>query len=77
MTAASETNRWNEGQFIPETLILAMAQLVKAKTKVRVASWLMWDQEHQAHVGNSRLSLWEIHPIHMIRVFKGRHWADI
>jgi hypothetical protein len=35
-------------------------QLVRAK--VRVAGWLMWDQEHQPHVGHSRLTLWEIHP---------------
>jgi hypothetical protein len=28
ITAAPETNRWNEGQLIPETLISAMAQLV-------------------------------------------------
>jgi hypothetical protein len=28
ITADPETNRWNEGQLIPETLISAMAQLV-------------------------------------------------
>jgi hypothetical protein len=32
MTAAPETNRWNEGQFIPETLISAMAQLVAGES---------------------------------------------
>jgi hypothetical protein len=52
-------------------------QLVRAKTKVRVAGWLMWDQEHQPHVGHSRLTLWEIHPIHTIQVFRGGHWIDI
>jgi hypothetical protein len=28
ITARPETNRWNEGQLIPETLISAVAQLV-------------------------------------------------
>ena len=28
ITADPETNRWNEGQLIPETLISAVAQLV-------------------------------------------------
>ena len=28
ITADPDTNRWNEGQLIPETLISAMAQLV-------------------------------------------------
>ena len=27
ITADPETNRWNEGQLIPETLVSAMAQL--------------------------------------------------
>ena len=50
-------------------------QLVRAK--VRVAGWLMWDQEHQPHVGHSRLTLWEIHPIHTIQVFRGGRWVDV
>jgi hypothetical protein len=50
---------------------------VHDKNKVRIAGWLTWDQEHQPHVGHSRMSLWEIHPIHEIQVLRGGQWVGI
>lgn len=52
-------------------------KLVNDHSKVRIAGWLTWDQEHQPHVGHSRLTLWEIHPIHTIQFFQTGHWLDI
>jgi hypothetical protein len=52
-------------------------KLVREKSKVRIAGWLTWDQEHQPHVGHSRISLWEIHPIHTIQVLSGNKWMDL
>jgi hypothetical protein len=52
-------------------------KLVTSKTKVRVAGWLTWDQEHQAQVGHSRRTLWEVHPVHSIQVQSGGQWVPL
>jgi len=52
-------------------------KLTHDKTKVRIAGWLTWDQEHQPHVGHSRMTLWEIHPIHTIQVKQGGQWVEM
>ena len=52
-------------------------KLVRDKAKVRVAGWLTWDQEHQANVGGSRMTLWEVHPIHSIQVWRNNQWVTI
>ena len=54
-----------------------LKQVVQNKEKVRVGGWLTWDQEHQAQVGQTRRTLWEIHPIHQIQVFRGNQWVTI
>ncbi len=42
-------------------------RLIRAKERVRVIGWLTWDQEHAAHLGKYRRTLWEVHPIHQIK----------
>jgi hypothetical protein len=37
---------------------------------VRISGWLMLDPSHRNHIGTFRSSLWEIHPITEIEVFK-------
>jgi hypothetical protein len=50
ITAAPETNRWNEGQLIPETLISAMAQLVgEAETILSLTS--VWHSKQSVERG--------------------------
>jgi uncharacterized protein YraI len=44
---------------------------------VRFSGWLMLDPEHKAHLGLYRQTLWEIHPITKIEVFKNGHWVDL
>lgn len=44
---------------------------------VRISGWMMWDHEHGSHVGQSRATEWEIHPIHKIEVKRGNRWVEI
>ena len=52
-------------------------RLIRAKEKVRVIGWLTWDQEHAAHLGKYRRTLWEVHPIHQIQVQRGNQWVSL
>jgi hypothetical protein len=49
--------------------------LIESKTKVRISGWPMWDQEHKAHLGSTRGTLWEIHPIHRVQKRQGNSWV--
>lgn len=51
--------------------------VIRAGDKVRVTGWVMWDQEHAAHLGKTRGTLWEVHPIHRIQVLKGNKWVSL
>jgi hypothetical protein len=37
----------------------------------------MLDPEHKAHLGHFRQTLWEIHPITKIAVFRNGHWVNL
>ena len=49
--------------------------LIKSKTKVRITGWPMWDQEHKSFLGNTRGTLWELHPIHRVQKKQGTSWV--
>jgi hypothetical protein len=51
--------------------------VIAAKSKVRVAGWLTWDQEHKEQLGKTRQTLWEVHPIHQIQVQRGNQWVNL
>jgi len=44
---------------------------------VRISGWLMMDPQHPDQVGNSRVTIWEIHPITRIEVFRDSWWVDL
>ena len=44
---------------------------------VRISGWLMFDPEHRNHMGKYRKSMWEIHPITRIEVWKNDKWVDL
>jgi hypothetical protein len=52
-------------------------QIIHAKAKVRISGWLTWDQEHKEQLGNTRRTLWEVHPIHSIQVLRGGQWVAL
>ena len=51
ITADPETNRWNEGQLVPETLISAMAQLVGEADYIHLSQLVA---EHALRAGNGQ-----------------------
>jgi hypothetical protein len=46
---------------------------------LRISGWLMFDPEHLSSVGQSRATLWEIHPITKIEASTdgGKTWVDL
>ncbi len=44
---------------------------------VRISGWLMLDPDHRNHLHKFRSTLWEIHPITRIEVFKGGDFVDL
>lgn len=45
--------------------------------QVRISGWLLLDQEHPEQIGQTRATLWEIHPIIHIEVNQGGSWQSI
>jgi|SRR5215469_6024115 len=46
--------------------------------KVRISGWLMIDPEHQDMINSGlRSTLWEVHPVTKIEVFKNGQWVDL
>jgi hypothetical protein len=54
----------------------ALASWVNSDAPVRISGWTMLDPEHRAHLGKYRSTLWEIHPITKIEVFKDGQWSS-
>jgi hypothetical protein len=54
-----------------------LAPWVLSAQPVRISGWTMLDPEHEAHIGRFRSTLWEIHPITKIEVFKDGQWVDV
>jgi len=45
--------------------------------QVRISGWLLMDQEHPEQLGQTRGTLWEVHPILHIEVNSGGSWQSI
>jgi Bacterial SH3 domain len=44
---------------------------------VRITGWLILDPDHRNHLNRYRSTLWEIHPITKIEVFRDGSWVDL
>lgn len=53
-----------------------LAPWVGSQAPVRVSGWTLLDPEHRAHLGKFRSTLWEVHPVMKIEVFKNGQWVD-
>ncbi len=60
----------------PKWTPTALAPWVASAAPVRISGWTMLDPEHRAHLGKYRSTLWEVHPITKIEVFKDGQWID-
>lgn len=52
-------------------------RFVRQRASARISGWLLLDQEHPEQVGNTRVTLWEIHPILKIEVWSGGNWREL
>jgi hypothetical protein len=55
----------------------ALKHLKAKRAKVRITGWLLYDQDHLNEIGNSRATVWEIHPITKIEVFLDGEWQEL
>ncbi len=55
----------------------ALKPLVGTSDSVRVSGYLLFDPVHKGHLGKYRRTLWEIHPIHRIEVWRAGRWIDL
>jgi hypothetical protein len=51
--------------------------LAARRAKVRISGWVMYDPEHPDHLGRLRGTLWEVHPITEIEVWKDTAWVRL
>lgn len=69
------TPRVREGK--PGWTVENLARIAQAGQQVRVSGWLMMDQEHPEQLGNTRGTLWEIHPIMRFDYADNGRWIDL
>ncbi len=50
---------------------------VDSDSPVRISGWTFLDPEHRNHLNKYRSTLWEIHPITTIEVFRDDRWVDL
>lgn len=60
--------RWTEGRLSP---------WVHSPDPVRISGWLMFDPAHRNHLGRFRKTLWEIHPVTKIEVWRNGEWVSL
>jgi hypothetical protein len=55
----------------------ALAPWLNSDNPVRISGWLLLDPDHRNHLNKFRSTLWEIHPITKIEVWKDNQWVDL
>ncbi|MDQ2744448.1 MAG: hypothetical protein M3Z66_19450 [Chloroflexota bacterium] len=53
-----------------------MDRLAREGAKVRITGWLFLDNRHDSAVEKIRATLWEIHPVTRIDVWRGGRWVE-
>jgi hypothetical protein len=54
-----------------------LLQWKDSTNQVRISGWLMLDPEHADMVGSARGTIWEVHPITRIEVWKNGAWVNL
>jgi len=57
--------------------VARLSSWLDAPNQVRIGGWLMFDPQHPDHLGKYRQTLWEIHPITSIEVWRDSAWVDL
>ncbi len=61
----------------PKWTTANLAPWVNSQAPVRISGWTLLDPEHRAHLGKYRSTLWEVHPVTKIEVFKNGQWVNV
>lgn len=61
----------------PEWTLKAFEKLAKAGAKVRVSGWMFYNAEPQEELMQLRGTMWEIHPVTKIEVWKDGGWVSL
>lgn len=69
------TPRWRNAN--PSWDITTLRQVAKDRTPVRITGWLLFDQEHPEQLGNTRGTLWELHPITKFEILENGTWTEL
>jgi hypothetical protein len=63
---------------LPMAWVLADLKAIhRAHERVRVGGWLMLDPDHPTNIGTSRGTIWEIHPVTHVEVFRNGAWVNL
>lgn len=69
------TPGWQDSH--PTWTTAKLEKLARDEVKVRVSGWVMFDPEHPPHLGKTRGTLWELHPITKIEIQQDGLWQDL
>jgi hypothetical protein len=58
----------------PTWRFVGLNDLDHSPDPVRISGWLLLDPVHNGHLGTFRATLWEIHRITKIEVFRNGQW---
>lgn len=61
----------------PKWDIKTIGRLARDRDRVRISGWLFMDPEHPDQIGKTRATLWEIHPIMQIEIFRAGTWQQL
>jgi hypothetical protein len=63
--------------FHPNWTLQNLRPAINAHLRVRISGWLFLDPEHPDQVGNTRGTIWEIHPIMRIDIQQNGQWVTL
>lgn len=66
---------WSKARLTP--WIKPKNSTAKDLPAVRISGWTMLDPSHRNHLGKYRATLWEIHPVTQIEVWKDDKWVAL
>jgi hypothetical protein len=51
--------------------------IIDGQERIRISGWVFFDPEHPDQLAKTRGTLWEIHPVMQMEVFKNNQWVPL
>jgi hypothetical protein len=61
----------------PGWTVARLLDIAKAGLPVAVSGWIMFDPEHPDQVGQTRGTIWEIHPVMQLQIYTTSGWVTL